>query len=236
MRYSEAGHANLEVLEKADKFSTWMYSEFKPFLKGDILEIGSGIGTFSERIAKDFTQQHLYFSDADPSYVLSLKERYSSGTISHLVLDISEINDFKPISGVIDSAFALNVLEHVRDDESALRNVHSALRPGGVFLLIVPAHKSLFNSIDKAVNHYRRYSKDELIGKSVAAGFTPKHVFYFNVFGMVGWFLNGSLLGNPIVNKRAMGMFDALVPFFCFFERHILGKRMGLSLVAVLEK
>ncbi|MFZ0515294.1 MAG: hypothetical protein WAM14_27100 [Candidatus Nitrosopolaris sp.] len=44
------GHENLEELSKNHRFNDWIYDEVCTELKVDILELGSGIGTFSERI------------------------------------------------------------------------------------------------------------------------------------------------------------------------------------------
>ena len=50
--YSAEGDKTLENLHNASRFTDWMYAQVKPHLKGDILEIGSGIGTYSEKIIR----------------------------------------------------------------------------------------------------------------------------------------------------------------------------------------
>ncbi|MCC6516189.1 MAG: class I SAM-dependent methyltransferase, partial [Chitinophagales bacterium] len=41
------GQTTLEAIDKADNFNEWMYQTIKPFCKGKVLEIGSGIGNIS---------------------------------------------------------------------------------------------------------------------------------------------------------------------------------------------
>ena len=48
-----SGHVNLDVINKAEKFNHWMYSAIKPYCKGRILEIGSGIGNISTCFLND---------------------------------------------------------------------------------------------------------------------------------------------------------------------------------------
>ena len=96
--------------DKASAFTDWMYSEIEPFLKGDILEIGSGIGTYSRKIARAFRDSRKVFSDFDPEYVIELRKEFrddSRVTVSHLDLSIEESKGIEKES--YDSAFALNV-------------------------------------------------------------------------------------------------------------------------------
>ncbi len=46
------GEDTLIAIAKADKFNFWMYSQLRPFLQGNILEIGSGIGNISDFLTK----------------------------------------------------------------------------------------------------------------------------------------------------------------------------------------
>ena len=42
------GWETLLAISKADRFNRWMYDIIQPFIKGNILEIGSGIGNISQ--------------------------------------------------------------------------------------------------------------------------------------------------------------------------------------------
>jgi len=58
-----------------------------------------------------------------------------------------------------DIIVGLDVLEHIRDDTVAIDRVHESLKEDGYFIFTVPAHQSLFSAHDKALKHFRRYSK-----------------------------------------------------------------------------
>ena len=70
-----------------------------------------------------------------------------------------------------DAIVSLDLLEHVADDEHALREMYAALRPGGVLVVTVPAYQFLWSSHDEAVGHLRRYTKGPLRRLVQAAGF-----------------------------------------------------------------
>ena len=53
------------IVEELDSFNDWMYSQIRPFLGGNILEVGSGMGRYSERVAKDFENSRIILSDID---------------------------------------------------------------------------------------------------------------------------------------------------------------------------
>src|SRR5918996_5182671 len=75
------GHANLEIISENYRFNDWMYRQIKTRLKeklGNILEVGSGLGTFSEKIIRDMQpSSHVMLTDISDSYIQALKDRYS---------------------------------------------------------------------------------------------------------------------------------------------------------------
>jgi len=176
----------LKILDKADRFTDWMYGEIKLFLKGDIFELGSGFGTYSKKVINDFPNNKIVLSDIDEGRINKLKELQSSN-VSVSKIDISDRKDFEKIKASIDSAFALNVLEHIEDDISALNNVYDILSPGGTFVILVPAHRFLFNCIDKDAGHYRRYTKKSVSESISKTGFKIRKMFYFNIWLVPEW-------------------------------------------------
>ena len=65
--------------------------------------------------------------------------------------------------GSLDLVVAFDVLEHIEDDKAAATGVFEALRPGGTFLVAVPADPRLWSAHDVAVGHVRRYTRPELL-------------------------------------------------------------------------
>jgi 2-polyprenyl-3-methyl-5-hydroxy-6-metoxy-1,4-benzoquinol methylase len=72
-----------------------------------------------------------------------------------------------------------DVLEHVDDDLAMLRFLWSALLPGGVLVLTVPAHPFLYDEMDHLAHHRRRYTRGELRERLAAAGFEVRLLTHF---------------------------------------------------------
>lgn len=233
--YSNVGSKNLEILNENKNFTDWMYSEIKPHISGNILEIGSGIGTYSKKIIKDYKKSKILLSDIDSNFISNLKKRYKTHkNIKVIKLDIekTKVLKYKNINTII----ALNVLEHIKDDGGALNNLYNYLAPGGTAIILVPAHKKLYNCIDKAVGHYRRYQKKELINKINKTKFKLKEIKYFNFVSIFGWYVNGTILKKAIINKDATKILNWGIPLFKFFDKNVILNKMGISLIVVLEK
>jgi SAM-dependent methyltransferase len=247
-----SGHSNLEITSQNRRFNNWLYKKISPGLKkvGNILEIGSGLGTYSEMIIQDMSSNsssspsssscsssHITITDISPTYLEKLKKSFSSSrNVSVSRLDLNCRADYDKIGyEKFDSIVALNVLEHVEKDEFALQQLYKMLKNEGILIILVPCHKFLYNVIDKSVGHYRRYTKEELEYKIRKSHFTIDRIFYFNMLGIAGWYLNGNLAKNAQINSAASKIFDRLVPFSEFLER-ITHRKIGLSIICYLKK
>jgi SAM-dependent methyltransferase len=73
-----------------------------------------------------------------------------------------------------DGMVSTNLLEHVPDDRSALREMFRVLKPGSRAVVVVPANAKLFDYYDRYLHHQRRYSRSELRHKAEDAGFTVR--------------------------------------------------------------
>ena len=80
-----------------------------------------------------------------------------------------------------DLVTGLDVVEHLDDDLSGLREMHRVLRPGGRALLFVPAFMFLWGVQDDISHHRRRYTLRELKQKVTEAGLSIERATYANI-------------------------------------------------------
>jgi len=225
------GAATLDRLAAAPRYNRWMFERLRPWLGDRVLEIGSGIGNLSEFL---LDRSRVVLSDTDSFYLDRLRERFARHPhVSVVELRLPEFaGDL--LSDRLDTVICLNVLEHVRDDMLSLSTVYRLLQPGGRLVLLVPALPALYGSLDRALGHFRRYTAEELRHIFAATGFRTRHLEYFNLAGVPGWWFTGRVLRRTLIPTGALRWYDALVPLFQL-ER-FLPWRVGQSLIAVGER
>jgi len=163
-----------------------------------VLEIGCGQGAFGARLAGEV--KYLGVEPDNSSYRVACSRieprggRVLQGT--HTVV---------PVGSTYDLVCAFEVLEHIEDDEGALAEWVTSVRPGGHLVLSVPAFQERFGAMDAYVGHFRRYSPVELEACLVAAGLTDVKVTVY------GWPLGYALeaVRNRIDAKKLAGAGDA---------------------------
>lgn len=80
--------------------------------------------------------------------------------------------------GSVDVALALDVLEHLDDDERAMAEIRRVLRPDGCCVITVPAHPFLWSPHDEVLHHHRRYTRRGLADRLRRAGFLLRQLCY----------------------------------------------------------
>lgn len=234
----QEGLATLQIISANDNFNSWMYDQIKPFMKGNILEIGSGIGNISKWVLKDNHQ--LSLSDIRQSYCEFLAYRFyqSPGVKAILTIDIvhAEFDSvYSNLFNTYDCVFALNTIEHVENDNLAISNCLKLLKPNGHLVILVPAYKALYNRFDKELKHFRRYTKKTLEQVFSKEHATIVNTWYFNFIGILGWWISGSGLKNKTIPDIQMKFFNRMVPFFKIVDYAVM-KKCGLSVITVAIK
>jgi SAM-dependent methyltransferase len=80
--------------------------------------------------------------------------------------------------GAFDVVSAFDVIEHCAPEETALGEVRRVLRPGGRFLMSVPAYAWAWSDFDVANGHHRRYTRPRAVAAVEGAGFEVRRATY----------------------------------------------------------
>lgn len=232
------GYDTLDVISDAGKFNRWMFNTIKPYCRGNILEIGSGIGNISKYFLDD--NFDISLSDLSSEYFRILEEKFKEyrNLKGLFTLDFAETElekNYPQLIGQFDTVFALNVLEHVPDHEQSIKNCHKLLKPGGNLVILVPAFQSLFNQFDIGLGHQRRYTPKTLKKVMAMPGFSIIHTQFFNVPGILGWYVSGKLMGEKAIPGGQMKLYDQLVPIWKVVD-WFLNPLCGLSVICVAKK
>jgi SAM-dependent methyltransferase len=215
-------------------YNEWVYRAIEPYLGDRLLEVGCGIGNMTpyyadrpllvgvDLLAESLALVHQKLGDR-PNVRTVCGDICAEATIAALI----------PYR--LDTAIMLNVLEHIADDARALAAVRATLAPGGRLLLLVPAERYLYGSLDHALGHYRRYEPSGLRALLHAGGWEIESLRYMNLPGILGWFLNGRVLHRRLLPRFQLALFNLLGPLFERLERLIPPPR-GQSLLAICRK
>lgn len=231
-REDEYGSAILVQLEAARKFNLWMGQKLRHYVGDRVLEIGAGIGNLTNQ----FIPRELYVaSDINPHYLHYL-ESYAHGKpyLHVLHVDAGNSEHFAGLNEQFDTVLMINVLEHVPDEQLALKNVWSALAPGGRAVILVPCHPALYGSLDQVLGHRERYTAASLRSGLERAGFRVENLFDFNRCSVPGWWVNGSVLRKKTFSKLQLKVLNTVMPVLKKVDR--LWPWQGLSLIAVAVK
>lgn len=226
------GGAILHNLERAQRFNRWMADAVRPHLGQRVLEIGAGIGNLTSWL---LPRERYVASDVNENYLHYLRNLSAGKPYFEVArIDLEDPACFAPLAGQFDSVVCLNVLEHVRDPMLALRNMFSALAPGGRLVLYVPQGPGLYSTLDEALAHRCRYEPQMLFDELAATGFAVDGWRHFNRASVPAWWWNGKLMRRRNFSRFQLKGFDVMVPLLRRFDR-VLPWR-GLGLIAVARK
>jgi len=228
--------SRLEVLGSAENFIEWAYSKYKSHIQGNILEISSGIGTYSKKIISDNPNSSITLTEYSQDDVKKLKEEFETDRIKCKKIDMNVKEDYQALGyDKFDTIICSNVLEHVEKDQFALEQCFSILKKKGKLILIIPQNPNLFSEQDKELGHFRRYTREEIIIKSQNAGYELLNIRNFNALGVLGWKLNKKSKQTKN-NPKMITIFNNLIPILKKIDDSFTSKIFGLSLIVILEK
>lgn len=224
------GTQTLESMSQAIWYNRWTLNKFKKYLSGEILEVGCGIGNFTKDLKK---YGKVWAIDISDDYTRQTIER-AGNTVSVGIGDI-EKGEYFFDDKKFDSIVCLNVLEHIKDDQAALKNLYELLNEGGYLILLVPAFNFLYGELDKSIGHFRRYEKQHLKDFLEKIGFKIVSIKILNFLGTIGWYISSKIFKNRTVEERNIQLFNLFAPFFLSFETFI-EPPIGTSILVLAKR
>lgn len=208
---------DLEVLAGLPRYYNWIFQTFYPYINGAGIEFGPGIGTNSALMLSRLS--NLALVEPSPRLAQKLRLRFADDTrVQVYETDVENFISSGPHCQY-DTIILVNVLEHIQDDFAVVQAFYRMLRPRGHLLLFVPAMPSLFSRIDEYYGHKRRYTALQLTQLARNAGFEVPLVHYFDLLGVLPWYLLNTLGGNIHFNPFLTGLYDAVgVPLTRWIE------------------
>jgi len=174
-------YTGLSELEKLESnllnYNTFIVSKFIKHASGrkHVLDFGAGVGTLSKIYTNLDPKAKLFCVELDRKQLALISDRGFESAES-----LNDDSSFEYI-------FTSNVLEHIEDDSLALKTLFKNLTPDGKLGIFVPANQLVYSHIDKKLEHFRRYSKSDLVNKVMKAGFKIDDCHYVDSIGLFAW-------------------------------------------------
>jgi len=186
----------LAAFEHAVHWKAYCGRRLSPWIAGDVLEVGAGVGSALRALCNSRVNRWLAV-EPDAAMADELRRRLVADpapapatVVTGRLADVDDVLAF-------DCVLYVDVLEHIAADRDELARAAESLRPGGALVVLAPAHSWLFSPFDRAVGHFRRYSASSL--RAIVPSQLREHrVFYLDSVGLL------ASLGNRLLLRKSM--------------------------------
>lgn len=221
--------SELELFEKARNWKAYWRAEIASFVRGEVLEVGAGIGANTLALA-DLAYERWTCLEPDAALAARIslppggRHQVVAGTLGEL-----------PETARFDAILYIDVLEHIEDDRAEMARAADRLKPGGALIVLAPAHPFLFTPFDAAIGHYRRYTRASL-HQAAPETVKKQKLAYLDAAGMLASAGNRLLLRSAMPTERQILTWDRmLVPVSRVIDPIFAG-RAGKSVLGIWRK
>jgi 2-polyprenyl-3-methyl-5-hydroxy-6-metoxy-1,4-benzoquinol methylase len=201
----------------------------KKFLKGDVLEVGAGCGSFTRNYFNNKIKS-LTLTEVDKNNLKTLKNKFK--TISKIKINNKKLRDIKK---KFDTIIYLHVLEHIKNDKHEIKVAIQKLKTHGNLIIIVPAHQKIYSNLDKAVGHYRRY--DIKFFKKNFKSAKKINIKYLDSMGYFLYFLNKIFYKKEVYpSSLKIFIWDKFFTPITLILDYLSGYKIGKCILAIYKK
>ncbi len=224
--------SELELFQHANNWKRYFAGVIRPFIKGNVLEAGAGIGSTT-----------LLLNDGSPTSWLLLEpdDAMSENLVNQCRTGQLPANcqvkkgTTENLTGSFDTIIYIDVLEHIENDRAELMRASALLKPGGHLVVLSPAFQHLFSPFDKAIGHFRRYTRSAL-KKISPQELKAVSIRYYDSTGYFASVMNKLLLRQRYPSLRQVKFWDKwLVPVSRISDK-VFFHSFGKSIIAIWRK
>jgi SAM-dependent methyltransferase len=221
--------SELDLFEKAKNWKAYWSGQIKEFIKGDVLEVGAGIGA-NTKLFTGFKFDRWTCLEPDAALVARMEALPDRRHVS-----VVGTMDDLPADARFDAILYIDVLEHIEDDRAELVRASQRLNPGGSVIVLSPAHQFLFTPFDAAIGHFRRYSRQSL-GSISPTTLRRRKLVYLDAAGMLASAGNRLLLRSAMPTEGQILTWDRLLVPVSRIIDPVFGFRVGKSVLGVWQR
>jgi hypothetical protein len=220
----------LDVFAHAVRWKSYFRSQVQPYIRGDVLEVGAGIGATTALLC-DGSQTRWVCLEPDR---LLASRILCEGALSRCEVRTGTTADLRPAER-FDCILYIDVLEHIEHDRHEMAKAANHLKSGGFVVVLSPAHQWLYTPFDRAIGHYRRYTKSSLRA-AADVGLREVKLVYLDSVGLVASLGNKLLLQSATPNLKQILTWDRLMVPLSRIIDPLLLRSVGKSIVGVWQR
>lgn len=219
----------LELFESAVNWKRYLASRLADFVKGDVLEVGAGLGT---NVPYFHRQDLASWVSLEPDETLcdEFRGRQSRGVIPPACELIRGTIESLPAASRFDSILYIDVLEHIEDDQQEFDRAFCRLKAGGHLLVLCPAHNFLYSPFDRSIGHFRRYNRQMFRKLSDRR---PLRLEYLDSVGMLASVANRLFLKQSYPGEKQIRLWDSLFVRLSTVVDPVTFRQVGKSILGV---
>jgi SAM-dependent methyltransferase len=226
--------AELDLFKHAVRWKRYYASAIGPYISGDVLEVGAGVGATS-RFLCDVRHASWTSLEPDPTLARRLGDDVAARPLPAPATVRQGTVRTLPVDSFFDTMLYIDVLEHIEDDRSELRESTRRLRDGGHLIVLAPAHTWLLSAFDGALGHCRRYTTRSLVDVA-PSNVRLVRAFYLDSVGILASLANRLLLRSASPTEAQIRFWDSrLVPVSHVIDR-LTRYRLGKTVIAIWKK
>ncbi len=224
----------LELFDKAKNWKSYYGNKIKPLLKGDVLEVGAGIGATTKSLC-DGSQKKWVCLEPDQALADQIQTRIQKKDLPGCCeLRIGTLEQ-QPANELFDAIIYIDVIEHIENDAAELQRAKKHLKKGGHLIILVPAHQWLYSPFDEAIGHFRRYDKP-MLRKAVPQDLKQQKLDYLDGVGLMASVANKLFLKQSYPTQKQVLFWDSTLVPLSRFTDVISFNIVGKSLLGIWTK
>jgi hypothetical protein len=224
----------LDAFAEASNWKRYWSNKVRPFTGESVVEVGAGIGSSTGYLCGNSRSSWLCL-DPDPAHASHLKALVSAGALPAVCNVVCGVLDDLATNLRVDTILYIDVLEHIENDEAEIRCASAHLLHGGHLVVLAPAFNTIYSEFDRAVGHFRRYTKPDA-SRLTVDGLTIERIFYLDCVGFVAALANRMFMKTATPSKAQVLFWDrVLVPVSTLADK-VFGPLFGKTIVMVWKK
>jgi len=224
----------LELFAQARNWKTYWSDKIRPHLGKSVLEVGAGLGVNTPYLLGPEQESWLCL---EPDAALTARIPANLATLSGHAIVQTRTGTLRDLSvdEIFDTILYIDVLEHIANDFREMSEAFTHLAPKGKIVVLCPAHPWLYTEFDRALGHYRRYTRRSL-RDCTPPGATFVELYALDSFGLMTSVANKLLLHQSMPGPKQIAFWDRCLVSISRLTDPLIGFSLGKSLIAVWQK